>query len=343
MSTEVAVDESLHRKIASSRHLNAVLILLAKFALAFGVIYWLYQSGLLDLSALGALEPDRRTFGLLFVASLAICVTLIAITYRLQYLLRVQRFEAASKDLLKLTWAAALCSVVAPGLLGADALKVAYLCSRVSERRMDVFAAIVVDRIVGLFSLLLVGTIALALAWAVDAIPFAGPVLWAAPVALSIVSIGSFLVIWDRTYRLPPVQWLVQRMPAALQSLVQAFRQFSNAPGVICMATGLSLLSHMMIVLVFVIVARLIFDPLSVFDHAVLNPIAVALNVVPFTPGGLGVTEGAFAYLAKAAGSDNGALIALISRMVQYGVYLVGGVVAIFLLRWQGYRIPTSD
>jgi uncharacterized protein (TIRG00374 family) len=160
---------------------------------------------------------------------------------------------------------------------------------------------------------------------------------------LSIVSIGSFLVIWDRTYRLPPVQWLVQRMPAALQSLVQAFRQFSNAPGVICMATGLSLLSHMMIVLVFVIVARLIFDPLSVFDHAVLNPIAVALNVVPFTPGGLGVTEGAFAYLAKAAGSDNGALIALISRMVQYGVYLVGGVVAIFLLRWQGYRIPTSD
>ena len=60
------------------------------------------------------------------------------------------------------------------------------------------------------------------------------------------------------------------------------------------------------------------------FDHAVLNPIAVTMNAVPVTPGGLGVTEGAFAYLAQAAGSDNGALIALISRMIQYAVFLPG-------------------
>lgn len=246
------------------------------------------------------------------------------------------------KDLLKLTWAGALCSVVAPGLLGADALKVAYLCSRVTERRMDVFAAILFDRIVGIFSLFLLGSIAVAAAWAVNAIPFRGSILWAAPVALSMVSIGGFLIVWDSTYRLPLVQWLVHRMPTALQSLVQAFRKFANAPRAIGIAVMLSLFSHTLIVLVFVLVARLLLDPLTVFDHAVLNPIAVTMNAVPVTPGGLGVTEGTFAYLARAAGSGNGALIVLISRMIQYGIYLLGGLVSILFLRWQGYRIPTS-
>ena len=103
-----------------------------------------------------------------------------------------------------------------------------------------------------------------------------------------------------------------------------------------------SLLTAFMIAVVALLVAHLIYDPLSVFDHAVLNPIAVTMNAIPVTPGGLGVTEGTFAYLARAAGSDNGALIALISRMVQYSIYLLGGLLSIFFLRWQGYRIPTA-
>lgn len=324
------------------RRLRGLLLLIAKFALAFGVIYWLYRQGFLDLSALGALEPDARTAVLLGGASIAVCAAMVVIAYRLYFLLRVQRFAAQPKDLVKLTWAAALCGVVAPGLLGADALKVAYLCSRVSERRLDVFAAIVFDRIVGLLSLLLLGTVALAVAWAADAVPPAGPVLWAAPAALAVVAAGCFLVTWDRTYRLAPVQWLLHHMPAAVQTLVQAFRLFSSAPREIAIATALSLVGHALIVVVFVLAARLIHDPLSVFDHAVLSPIAVTMNAVPVTPGGLGVTEGAFAYLAKTSGSDNGALIALISRLVQYGVFLVGGLVAIFSLRWQGYRIPSA-
>ena len=342
MSSDAALQEPVRRHRATSSRVRGVLLLLAKFALAFGVIFWMYQGGILDFSALSTLEPDGRTLGLLFVAGLAICGTLVAITYRLWILVRVQNFQAPVKDLFKLTWAAALCSVVAPGLLGADAFKAAYLCSRVSERRMDVFAAIIFDRIVGLFSLFLLGSIAVAVAWSANAIPFQSAILWAAPVALCAVSIGGFLVGWDGTYGLPPIQWLVQRAPAALQSLVQAFRKFAKAPRAIVITVGLSLISHTLIVFVFVVVAHLIHDPLSMFDVAVLNPIAVTMNAVPVTPGGLGVTEGTFAYLAKQAGSDNGALIALISRMIQYAVYIPGGLLSIFFLRWQGYRIPTA-
>jgi len=343
MSAEAAVQEPHGPQSATKRRSHSVvLLLLAKFALAFGVIFWLYRQGILDLAVLGELDRDGRTFGLLLVAGLAVCLGLVALAYRLSYLLRVQGFSAPVKDLIKLTWAGALCSVVAPGLLGADALKAAYLCSRVTERRMDVFAAILFDRIVGLFALFLLGSIAVAVAWAANAMPFQGAILWAAPIALFIASIGGFSIVWDRTYRLPLVQWLVQRMPSVLQSLVQAFRKFANAPRAIGIAVVLSLFNHALMVLVFVLAARLISDPLSVFDHAVLTPIAVTMNAVPVTPGGLGVTEGTFAYLAGAAGSGNGALIVLISRIIQYGVYLLGGLLSIFFLRWQGYRIPTS-
>ena len=341
MTGEAALQEPVGPRRAINRRVYSVFLLLAKFTLAFGIIFWLHSRGILDFSALSSFAPDTRTLGLLVIAGLAVCMGLVAITYRLAYLVRVQQFDAPVKDLLKLTWAAALCSVVVPGLLGADALKAAYLCSRVSERRMDVFAAIVFDRIVGLFSLFLLGSIAVAVAWAADGISFQSSFLWAAPAAMGITLLGGFLILSDGTYRLPPVQWLVQHAPAALRALVQAFRKFANAPRAIGIAIVLSLISHTLIVVVFILVARLMHDPLSVFDHAVLNPIAVTMNAVPITPGGLGVTEGAFAYLARTAGSDNGALIALTSRMVQYAVYLLGGLVSIFSLRWQGYRISS--
>ena len=342
MSADAALRGPVDPQSASSRRIRGVLLLSAKFAIAFGVIYWLYRRGILDFSALSALQPDGRTLGLLLLSGLAVCAGLVAITYRLWYLVRVQEFDVPVRDLFKLTWAAALCSVIAPGLLGADALKAAYLCSRVTERRMDVFAAILFDRIVGLFSLFLLGSIAVAAAWAANAMPFQSSILWAAPAALCVIIIGGFVVVWNGTYRLPPVQWLMHHLPGALQSLVQALRKFAHEPRAIVIAVVLSLISHSLIVLVFVLVAHLIYDPLSVFAHAVLNPIAVTMNAVPVTPGGLGVTEGTFAYLARAAGSDNGALIALISRMIQYAVYLPGGLVSIFFLRWQGYRIPTA-
>ena len=84
------------------RRLRGLLLLIAKFALAFGVIYWLYRQGFLDLSALGALAWDARTMVLLGGASLAVCAAMVIFAYRLYFLLRVQRFVALPKDLVKL-------------------------------------------------------------------------------------------------------------------------------------------------------------------------------------------------------------------------------------------------
>ena len=105
--------------------------------------------------------------------------------------------------------------------------------------------------IVGLFSLFLLGSIAVAVAWVADAIPFQSSILWAAPAAVCVIIIGGLVVVWDGTYRLPPVQWLMHHMPGALQSLVQALRRFAHEPRAIVIAVVLSLISHSLIVLVF--------------------------------------------------------------------------------------------
>ena len=83
----------------------------------------------------------------------------------------------------------------------------------------------------------------------------------------------------------------------------------------------------------FVIMGILIQDTLPVLAHFIINPIALLLNGIPLTPGGLGITESAFAYLYQAADSQNGAVISLLGRLNQYLVYAIIGIPALFLVR----------
>ena len=44
----------------------------------------------------------------------------------------------------------------------------------------------------------------------------------------------------------------------------------------------------------------------------------MVMNVIPITPGGVGVTESAFSYLYDAAGCAMGATIGILGRTIQY-------------------------
>jgi uncharacterized membrane protein YbhN (UPF0104 family) len=48
----------------------------------------------------------------------------------------------------------------------------------------------------------------------------------------------------------------------------------------------------------------------------------MAMNMVPITPGELGISESAFSLLFQIAGSANGATIGFRGRFIQYGVFI---------------------
>ena len=131
-----------------------------------------------------------------------------------------------------------------------------------------------------------------------------------------------------------PVAIVYRRLPALLHRIVGVIQVIAIHRRDVGLCLLLTVVSHSITIANFVIFGILINDNLPALAHFILNPIALFFNSVPITPGGLGITESVFAYLYESAGSDNGALISILGRLNQYCVYIVIGLPAFFLLKF---------
>lgn len=314
-----------------------------KIGVAAGIIYWMYYKGLLDFEVFSHINTNAGTAALFVAGGLSVFIGLMLLGLRLMLLLRYHRFEVPFISMVGLTLIGSFFGTVLLGLLGGDAVKAVYMCGNVPERRMDALAAIVVDRTIGVFSLLLLGTLALIAAVVAGIpIPFSSPVLMAAPCAVVAMAGGAWLITLDKFKQFPPIRKLYSMVPKKLQNSEWSFRGYLRYPGLIGISILLSVLNHALVVVGFLAAAVILGDEMPSFSHFILDPLAMLMNMIPVTPGGLGMAEGAFAFLFKAAGSLNGAEIGLLGRFIQYVVFVVGGGLSLLTLRLGG-RIGISN
>lgn len=322
----------MHRRLRWSW--TGGLVLLVKLAIAAAAMAWLYSRDLLDLAVLDDVSHSSATYLLLLAgaASMALAVFLLAL--RLRMLLLFARFDVGVAPATLITFVGFFFGALLPGSVGADAIRVTYFCGRVAERRMDVVTAILFDRVIGLFALLLLASLALAVAWLADVWRDGFAILITAPTLLGLTAIAALLFARSSGRVLPAA--LRKRVPWRLATFLEGSRSLLRNGRLLAATLAISLVSHALMVVSFVVIAVVITDSLAVVLHFVISPLAVTLNSVPISPGGLGITEGAFAYLFMLSGSDNGALIGLLGRLLQYSVYAVGGSVSLLFLRWRG-------
>jgi uncharacterized protein (TIRG00374 family) len=320
-----------------------IAVFVVKVAVATGLIYWLCRQGRLDFKSLAQLTFDVRTVALLLAGAVSVFCGLLLLGWRIRMLLCFQRFDVSYGTALGLTLIGSFFGAVLPGLIGGDGVKAVYVCRWVSERRVDALAAIVIDRVLGLYSLVLLGALAFLVAWITNSVPFHSPVLAAMPAILLLGAAGMFLVSRHWFIDARPVRKFVSWLPDVAQRLIRAMRNYLESPRLVLTAIVLSVLNHSLVVIGFVLAALLLQNELSMFTHFILNPIAMVMNGIPLTPGGLGLSESAFSFLFQAAGSSQGAMVGLLGRFIQYGVFAVGGSVALFFLKWHSYIRTTAS
>ena len=307
-----------------------------KVSIAFALLYWLYRQGILDFRVLLALTIDARFVGASVIACGLVVGALMLLSLRLVLVLRLQGITLSPGRSIGLTMIGALFGFVLPGLIAGDAVKAMYLLRGSEGRKSKAVAAVIVDRLIGLYGLFVLGSIASVAAWAGGWIQEEMyPILLIAPLlTLTGAVILAVLIMLDYgsgTLSHRVISWL----PRMARNLTFALTDYSKHGTSLFQAIGISVLSHGFIVVAFFIMAVLVRDPLTLAQHLALDPLAMVLNIVPLTPGGLGLTEGAFAYLFQQAGSANGAIIALLGRVVQYIVFSVGGSIALVAIRLQ--------
>ena len=127
--------------------------ILLKFLFAFGIIYWLIDSGKLNFDIL--LQAFNHPLRLAATFSLVI-VNMLIVTWRWKYILD---FKSGSKlpffQVAKYNWIGLFFNSVLPGSVTGDIVKAFYiknLDSKMSNR--FVFSSVFIDRFVGLFGLI---------------------------------------------------------------------------------------------------------------------------------------------------------------------------------------------
>lgn len=312
---------------AGWRSPKAAWLLLLKVGVAVFLFFVIYKSGLLNFEGINQWHLTSRAVLSLGCGGAFMMGALVVLAWRLILLLAVQDLPIQFRRAFVITVVCNLVGAVLPGIVAGDITKVACLSRIKPGIRSQVAVVVLLDRLIGLYSLLVLGSIAAGLA-ALSHLAIRHEILWLAAVGMLLGTVG-LLVLIEISHR---TQIFAVRRSGIFQlvgRIASAFAAYRGQPVTVVIVLVLSVASHALTVGAFVCSAIALSDTLPLAVHFVLDPLAMLLNAVPLTPGGLGLAEGAFAFLFASMGSQNGALIGLTGRFLLYAVSASIGLIAL--------------
>jgi len=222
-----------------------------------------------------------------------------------------------------------------PGAAGADALRALYVHKLCPGRRGVAFISILIDRLMGLATLLLVCLAILALG-PTQQLPrsmLLGVVFLVAG-GLAVVVVAPIVALHLNRHLLRLLHRVprIARLAAALDEAADLARSsWRRQPTLLLACLALGMLGHVLVLTAIAILAAGSgVTALTVPQLALAGSIGVLINQIPLTPGGLGVGELGFAQvcLLMAPGSSASAYgsVMLAFRLVTLVSYLPGGL-----------------
>ncbi len=314
---------------------------LLRIIVAVLVLWWLFRTGKFDFSVLLASKTGQFRFSIWYLSVVLVPVSLCLLAFRWQQFLSLQGIHIGFRTSLRLTLVANFFMVALPGMIGGDVVKIVSLCKSMQSRRLNAVSATLMDRVFGTYALFGIGTFAAVCflffrqfggseikdPTTLSRVLLIPPVLFLGATAILAVAMNQ--VAYTR-FVVP----ILVRIPAGeyLHRVLETINMHGRHLGKVSWLVAISLLIHLVNIIVIMCVAQAVQDPLSPLTHFLLNPIGLTGNLIPITPGGIGLTEGIFQYLYSSAGSDYGATIGLISRLLRYIVFVgLGFPVFVFM------------
>jgi hypothetical protein len=289
----------------------AILVYLAKSGqIRFSSLIRLYHAWPLTLAAVGFMLVD------IFMMSV-----------RASLLFRNARLTLSLGHSFQLNLIGFLFSTFLPGAAGGDIAKLVYATRENHGRRAEVATVLILDRLVGLFSLVL-----LPLLFApffpdlLRSVSLLRRLLYFDALLAGFMVAGTALVMFLAPTR-SLVAWLLSRWPG-IKSLalrvLDAMAAHGKARSVLFFALLLSLLANLALMGVTALGLYAVSPVSFSMRLALVAPIGHLVNSLPLTPGGIGVGETAFDALFRLSGMSAGAETLLCLRLWNVPVGLLG-------------------
>jgi uncharacterized protein (TIRG00374 family) len=319
-----------------------------KYGLGLGLlayVIWRNWSGSPGSNAPGLKDAFAKPvhFGPLFSAAAAYLMALLITFFRWYILVRAQDLPFRLFDALRLGLVGFFFNSFLPaGSVGGDIVKAAFL-AREQSRRTVAVATVLIDRAIGLWSLVWLVFLSGGLFW----LSGVRVIVESENIQRVILTAGAIAVatyaVWFLLGFLP--QWRAQRFAGRLLKIPKiggSAAEFWRAVWMyrckglyVAAGLGLAIIAHVFFVLTFYFAAATFGDAAetgqipSLTEHFVLVPVGMAIEGFVPVPGGVGAGEYSFGKLYVLAGKAEsaGVMAALARRIVIYAWAILGYLV----------------
>lgn len=322
-------------KFVRSLIILLVLCVIAWFAFGKGQNFW---ETLQQQWAESKLNFQEFGYSWFIIGVVVYLVSVVSTFIRWRVLLHALHIRCTYADAIRLGFLGYVSGMFLPGSTMGDAIKATFVWKENPGNRVGALASIVVDRIVGLYSLFLLSTIVgLINLQTIMSYDSAGAhELRIAFYIICAVSAGGlvfyllfmFLPLEGRGYRtrLEKIRFIGR----LISKILIAFAQYRRYPWAMVQAVVIGMAGHVGFVLSYYFASKALPGPGPTPDwqvHFIIIPFYMVLQAVPLTPGGnLGVADAILGKLYAMVGGTllKGLLTSLFQRLIAWIVALIG-------------------
>jgi glycosyltransferase 2 family protein len=268
----------------------------------------------------------------------AVCIVSVLMTIvRWHLLLRAAGVPITPRETLRLGLFSYFVNLISVGNLGGDVGRMILVNRVCPGRGPEVIASVVIDRVIGLYALLLVAAIAVVSSdtlrssdASMQMIAFATLffALLGTVVVLALAALGS---VWRRTHSVS-VTKRFQPFCGIMAKVIRAFQCYRRQPVTLVVTLAISVALRVLTTIgVYLIAKGIMVNAPAVSDQFIVVPLAMVAASIPLPLNGLGAFEVIMEYLYRqlpnaAGGAGQGALIAIGYRGVMIIVGAVGAM-----------------
>lgn len=326
----MAADPVDHAAARRRRHVMGAV----KLLVAGGILAFLF-SRLRGEETFKQLLEQPKNWPLLALAQVLALVALSCNYMRWWVLVRALNLRFSLADAFRLGSLGLLLNQVSPGSVGGDLFKAVFIAREQPGKRTEAIASVLIDRVVGLFAMLIVATAGYGLA--LQSMPLSPVVhgLGRAVAALAACGVVGIALLMTPAFTGPKAKELARRLPVVggtLERLIDAAAAYRHERRYLFAGILFGCSTHTLFVLTLWCIGRgLPFEAPRLLAVFVAGPLSLAAGAIPLVPGGLGAFEATMDYLYETVGCQTGVglMVALTFRVM---TYVMAGLGAIYYL-----------
>jgi len=305
------------------RRIGSATIQIVRWIVGLGVLAWVVEAN-------GGWRIVQLPFdypGAMAAFTLQVLVGAVVEAIRLRLLCAAAVADIPFPFAYRLVAVATLFNMAIPGGTGGDVLKLVNLAQRIPGKRAEFTAMLLLDRMVGMTSILLVALATASLALLTGSAPTRLLGIVVTPVLVLLGVVAFAVAMANRgpqslVLRLVPGKWM--RIRGLLNRAYDTADVLRRQPAVLLRALAVSILGQCVMAAAFAIAGHSLLPGASPLLVAAIAFIGLIVNAIPVTPGGIGVGEAAFEGLFALAGFNGGARLLICWRLGQIPFAILG-------------------